>query len=58
MSNVTIKEIAQQAWSDILQEFAEEYDPTEKEMELFATEMLWQITADLNLWIKEDIEES
>lgn len=57
MSNKTIEELAQQMWNDILQEFAK-YDPTEKEMELFATEMLWQITADLNLWIKEDIEES
>ena len=57
MSILTIAEIARQMWVDNLVELAK-YDPTEKEMELFATEMLWQITADLNRWIKEDIEES
>lgn len=57
MTNGKIEQLAQQLWSDSLDEFAK-YDPTEKEMELFATEMVWEITAHLNRWIKEDIEES
>ncbi len=52
-----IERLAQEMWSDNLLEFAK-YDASDKELELFATEMLWNITADLNRWLKEDIDES
>lgn len=57
MIKKTIEKLAQEMWSDNLQEFAK-YDPSDKELELFATEMLWEITAELNRWLKEDIDES
>lgn len=56
MTDTTIEKLAQQMWSDNLQEFSK-YDPSDKELELFATEMLWEITAELNRWLKEDIDE-
>ena len=57
MTHKTIERLAQQMWSDNLQEFAK-YDPSDKELELFATEMLWEITAELNRWLWEDVAES
>lgn len=57
MTNGKIEELAKNLWDKSLVEFLK-YDPSEKETELFATEMLWEISAHLNRWIKEDIEES
>ena len=56
MTHKTIERLAQEMWSNNLQEFAK-YDPSDKEVELFATEMLWEITAELNRWLKEDVDE-
>lgn len=57
MTKATIERLAQQMWSNNLQEFAK-YDPSDKELELFATEMLWEVTAELNCWLQDDIAES
>ena len=58
MTNTTIEKIAKQMWSDNLQEFVKYNNPSCKEMELFASEMLWEITAELNEWLRVDIDES